>query len=347
MKKHNFLSEKKQLKIKIIRCSAIVVAVVVVLVSLLLVLKAIEKSENQQSDSGLSPEVAEQIKIFDGKEYIKKNRLDTVLVMGLDEVSSDIKNEEDAATNNQEADFLMLLVFDNDNSTFSAFHINRDTMVTMDTLSYGDTVSAKKQIALAHTYGNGGIESGANTVKALKGLLEDVDIDCFVSVPMDSVAEINDIVGGVEVTVLQDLSEYDPELVENATVRLKDKQALTYVRTRYGLDDSSNKTRMERQKQYVNALFDTFTEAAYEDEEALFNKLQASNTAATMTANNANYIVNLMKRIPDYKFSGIYTLEGEYKTIENSSGEINMEFTPFDDSIDKVLTTLFYEPYKK
>ena len=36
---------------------------------------------------------------------------------------------------------------------------------------------------------------------------------------------------------------------------LQGEQALRYVRTRYGLEDSTNSTRMARQQQYINALY--------------------------------------------------------------------------------------------
>ncbi len=72
---------------------------------------------------------------------------------------------------------------------------------------------------------------------------------------MDAVPIINDAVGGVTVTVLDDMTSADPALEKGAEVTLQGKQALTYVRTRRGLDDSTNLHRMERQRQYMGELY--------------------------------------------------------------------------------------------
>mgnify|MGYP000585160404 FL=1 len=68
---------------------------------------------------------------------------------------------------------------------------------------------------------------------------------------MDAVPILNDLLGGVEVTVLDDFSGIDDTLIKGETVTLHGDHALTYVRERYGLEDSSNSTRMVRQRQYM------------------------------------------------------------------------------------------------
>lgn len=344
MKKHN-ISEKKLLKIKALRASAIILAVVIVLSAALLVLK---KWENNHKGGGEvpSPQLTVQTKNYNGQEYKIKRNVDTVLVMGLDEISTDIVYDKNAVNNNQEADFLILFVFDNSNHTYSALHINRDTMAKMDIFgTSGEVISSEiQQIALAHTYGDGKKASCKNTVKAVENLLNnEVDIDSYVAVAMDSVAEINDILGGVEVTVLQDLTYADPELSEGTTLTLEGSQALTYVRTRYGLDDSSNKARMERQKQYLENMFNTMNNAI-DTGSSVLDKLSESNTFKTMEANNVNIIESILKALPQYEFKGIYSLEGEYITAENDKGIANMQFYPFDDSVEESVINIMYNP---
>ena len=110
------------------------------------------------------------------------------------------------------------------------------------------------QLALAHTYGSGEEDSCENTVLAVSNLLYGMEIDHYVSLTMDGVALLNDLVGGVTVEVLDDFSGIDDSLVQGETVTLQGQQALTYVRSRGGLEDSSNLHRMERQRQYLGAL---------------------------------------------------------------------------------------------
>ena len=73
---------------------------------------------------------------------------------------------------------------------------------------------------------------------------------------MDAVPVFNDLVGGVEIEVLDDFTGIDDTLVKGKTVTLMDEHALHYVRTRKDLEDSSNSTRMKRQQQYINALYE-------------------------------------------------------------------------------------------
>lgn len=345
MRKHNSFIEKKELKRQILRASAILLAIILVITAALLVLKKWEKRQQSSGTVG-KPQISEQIRTYKGKEYKQKRNVDTFLVMGLDEISTDIVYDEDAINNNQEADFLILFVFDNNKRTYSALHINRDAMAKMDIFgAKGDVVGSKvQQLALAHTYGDGKRESCKNTVKAVEGLLNnDVNIESYISVPMDSVAEINDIVGGVEVTVLQDLTYADAELYEGATVTLEGDQALTYVRTRYGLDNSSNEARMQRQKQYLEKLFDAINTKLEVDDE-IVDTLMDSNTFKTIEANNINTIESVFRKLPEYEFCGIYSLEGDYQTAQNDKGEINMEFYPYDDSVEESVINLLYNP---
>ena len=65
------------------------------------------------------------------------------------------------------------------------------------------------QLALAHTYGSGEEDSCENTVLAVSNLLYGMEIDHYVSLTMDGVALLNDLVGGVTVEVLDDFSGID------------------------------------------------------------------------------------------------------------------------------------------
>lgn len=346
MKKHNDLSEKKLLKIKLLKCGAIVLAVLIAFIAVLLVLKNWEKS--QQNDSVVAPYISHNIKTYNGKDYELKKNVDTFLVMGLDELSGEMTTDEDSINNSQEADFLMLFVMDNNNSTLTALHINRDSMVEMDKFGLDGNVVDRptQQIALAHTYGSNRVQGCKNTVNAVQGLLENIDIDGYVSVFMDSVSEVNDILGGIEVEVLQDLTYADPELSQGSVVTLKGDQALTYVRTRFGLDDSSNKARMARQKQYVECLFETFSELVQSDD-SVVEKLRNSNAVNNMEARYPGQLTDIANKLMEYEFCGIYSLEGKYETAENDKGRENMEFYPYKESIEKVLIDILYNPVEK
>lgn len=275
--------------------------------------------------------------IYNGQEYVLKSDVETFLVMGLDKFEGAAST--DSYNNDKQADFLMLLVFDDEAKKCSAIHINRDTMADIDVLGVaGDKIdTVKKQIALAHTYGNGKNVSCQNTADAVSRLLNDVKVNHYISLVLDSVSVFNDLVGGVEVTVLDDFTGIDNTLIKGEKVTLKGKQALNYVRERYGLEDSTNSTRMKRQKQYLEALYAKTQEKMKSDSEFAV-KATAQMADFIVSDRSATQLQEIGKKLNEYEFCGILDIEGESK-----KGEKFMEFFPESDSINKLVFDLFYE----
>ncbi len=274
---------------------------------------------------------------YNGQKYDLKEDIETLLVLGLDKYESP---DEDSYNNDKQADFLMLLVIDNKNQKCTALHINRDSMAQVDVLGVAgnkvDTVY--QQIALAHTYGNGQEVSCRNTADAVSRLLLNVEIDHYVSVTMDAVPVFNDFVGGVEVEVLDDFNGIDDTLVKGETVTLTGEHALNYVRTRYGLDDSSNDHRMIRQRQYLEALLSKTQDKAENDEQFIVNA--ASKLSPYIVSDcSGNRLQELMKKVSGYELTEICALEGE-----NLKGDKFMEFYPDTRCVEETVVKLFYTP---
>ena len=139
MKPQSF-SEKKQSKRRILRAAGILL-LIVLLVSLGLVgLKIWENtSDKWNGDANTTvpnPSISQDIITYDGQEYLKKNGIETVLVMGLDKYEGE--QSLDSYNNNLQSDFLMLFVIDHQNKAYSSLHINRDTMADVDILGLAD-----------------------------------------------------------------------------------------------------------------------------------------------------------------------------------------------------------------
>lgn len=283
---------------------------------------------------------AEETVIYNGQEYVLKNNVETFLVMGLDKFEG--VSSADSYNNDKQADFLMLVVFDNDAKKCSAIHINRDTMADIDVLGVaGDKIDiVKKQIALAHTYGNGKNVSCQNTADAVSRLLNDVKVNHYISLSLDSVGVFNDLVGGVEVTVLDDFSGIDDTLIKGQKVNLNGKQALNYVKERYGMEDSTNATRMNRQKQYLEALY-AKTQKKIESDSEFVIKATSQMADYIISDRSATQLQEIGKKLNEYEFCGFLGIEGESK-----KGKEFIEFYPKADSIDKLVIDLFYQVKK-
>lgn len=274
---------------------------------------------------------------FNGNEYILKENVESFLVMGLDKKADSA--DSDSYNNNRNADFLMLFVFDNTSKKFSAIQINRDTMTDVNILGVnGNRVdSAVKQIALAHTYGNGKEVSCRNTMDAVSHLLLDSKVNHYISFEVESVPIFNDLVGGVELTVLDDFSGVDNTLKKGQTVTLTGEQALTYVQSRKGLLADDNLSRMERQKQYINALYSKTIAAVKEDEDFI---VEASLKLADyiVSDRSVTQLQEFTKKFTEYEFLGVRDLKGEAK-----KGEQFMEFYVDDNSVKEIVIENFYK----
>ena len=324
-------------KNKTLKTVIIVSASVVLLAALLIVIAVFDKK------IGAFPEREDENSVleYEGEKYVIKDGVETFLVMGLDKKDEDITG--DSYNNNQQADFLMLMVFDNNAKTYSTIHINRDTMAEIEMLGVeGNKIgTVTKQIALAHTYGKGGSVSNSNTAKAVSNLLYGVKVNHYMSLTLDSVPVMNDLVGGVTVEVLDDFAGIDETLVKGETIKLTSEQALTYVQLRKELEDSSNSTRMERQQQYLEAM-------RVEVEKRIENDNEFLATAVIKMADymesdcSSSRLQDIGKRMQEYEFVKINDIEGESKVGSDNK----VEFYPDENALKKVVIDLFYVPKK-
>ncbi len=312
-----------------------IILLAIFLVSIVLLL--LKKWEEQQGSFDVSS-VEENVINYQGKEYILKENVETFLVLGLDTFEQ-LQSSDNSYKNDKQADFLMLLVFDNNAKKFSAIHINRDTMARVKVLDVAgnrlDTVT--QQISLAHTYGNGRDVSCHNVSDSVSDLLYDVRVNHYISFTMDSVAVLNDLVGGVEVNVLDDFTGIDDTLIKGENVTLIGEHALNYVRSRYGLEDSSNSSRMLRQKQYIDALYEKALLCMRTDEEFLIDA-SIKMSEYIVSDRSVTQLQELAEKFESYTFLGIKSIEGESKMGENY-----IEFYPDSQSIEEIVIDLFYQ----
>lgn len=327
------MGKKRNDKRKLMRGLAVALLAVFLLTGAFLLLELWEKRQSIFPEQKTENTVYE----YNGVEYVKNEDVESFLILGLDKFEDAINN--DSYNNDQRADFLMLLVFDNSEKKFTAVHLNRDTMVNMNVLGVaGQKIgTVNKQLALAHTYGNGRDVSCRNTADAVSELLNGVKVNHYLSITMDAVPILNDLLGGVEVTVLDDFSGIDDTLIKGETVTLHGNHALTYVRERYGLEDSSNSTRMVRQRQYMTAVYDKAMLEIENDDNFV---IEASSKLADyiVSDRSVNQLQEIAKKLSQYKFTEIETLEGESVVKDGL-----MEFRPDADSIDKIVFELFYK----
>lgn len=315
----------------------LVVILILVLVFVISGLQFLESTVFHPTGSG--QEITDKTIIRDGVEYFPRQDMTVILVAGIDEdgpmVSSGSYN------NPGEADMVTLLVFDETNKTMDVLTLNRDTMLDMPVLGIGgkQAGTAYGQLALAHTYGSGLADSAVNLRNTVSAFLYNVHIDYYVTMHMDAISILNDLVGGVKVKVTDDFSQIDPTIAQGEVV-LNGRQAITYVRTRQGLGDQLNVTRMERQREYMvgfmTALKNKITDSAGFALEAYDKVKDYAMTDCSSTA-----ITALVNRLVGYELGEVVKIEGE-----NVAGEKYMEYHVDEAALDKVILKYLYAPKK-
>lgn len=276
---------------------------------------------------------------YRGEIYEYKEDILTFLVMGIDK-NSDVKEVEEG-TDGGQADALFLAVVDATDKSVKIIGINRNSMTDIKVYDekgeYVDTVKA--QIAVQHGFGNGMEESCEYQKEAVTKLFYGLPIHGYVAINMSAIATINDAVGGVDVTVLEDLTKKDKTLIEGEEIHLTGKSAFWYLQYRDTNAFGSADLRLARQKQYLNCFINTAKKAAQEDVSIVFDLYKAimPQMVTDVTLDEVAYLAPMLL---EYRFN-----EDSFRTMDGETvmGEQFEEFYPDESSLYELILEIFYE----
>ena len=324
---------KKKERRKIVVFIAVLILIVA---SFIIAVAVIEQQLKDRDADRFSYSSSAEGAIYIGDQVFIPNRnLETMLILGTDTSEQRVQSGKKYA----QADFDALVVFDKAKRSFAIIHINRDTMTDINLLN--DETDAKigtqyAQITLAYAYGSNDEVHSKNMVSAVENLLYGIKVNHYLTTTMDAIPIINDSVGGVEVELLADFtSVFGPGYTKGSKAKLMGKQSLEYVQARGSMADSTNLSRMERQRQYLNALFDKYNAAEDFDVGDLYKKIRSYIT----TNCTVDQLQRLLELMTTYSFEGIRTIDGEAK-----DGEEFVEFYPNEDALRELIISLFYKP---
>lgn len=276
---------------------------------------------------------------YDGQAYRYNNHLKNYLFLGIDG-DEKVTAAKDGISGGQ-SDAMFLLIEDTQKETLSILAINRNTMAPIDIYDKdGNYIGQQEaQICLQHGYGNGQKLSCSRAADAVSRLLYNVPINGYMSIRMGAIPKMNDAVGGVQVEVLNDLS--DPsrgvDLKQGETVTLTGDEAYVYLRSR-DLDTFDSSTlRLERQIQYLTGFFSQAMGLARQDKSAA---VDIYNSMSDYLVTNMD-ATGMLTETLQYSFddSQVYTVPGE--TV---MGEQFEEYHVDEDALYQLILELFYEP---
>ena len=300
----------------------------------------LEKRAEKPETRTQLPQADQETVEVDGVTYRKKQRITTILVMGVDHDTQDSYEYRKAG----QADFLRLVVLDDADKTVQQLQIDRDTMTPVTVLGLlGDRYEpVTQQICLGYAFGDGRQTSCEVTVEAVGNLLGGQTIDQYLAMGLDGISTLNDLAGGVTVTLEDDLSAADPAMTKGATLTLQGDQAEIFVRRRMDIGEGTNEARMVRQEEYLAQLSAQLESRVQQDQQftaQVYDALQPY----LVTDLAKGQLVNEVWAAKDDTVEPAIALEGEHKVAEDGF----TEFYPTEASIQKAVLTLFWEPVEE
>lgn len=359
--------KKKQKKYRILLAVVLtIVAVFVLAIIFYFVAGAMGKARLHSADQTIEPalmvtEEAEELTEeeqqiwqdgwikYNGRIYAYNDDILTFLFMGIDK-NDEVVQEVAEGTNGGQADALFLLVLNPHTESIDVIGINRNSMTDIDVYNeegaYVNTITA--QIAVQHGFGNGVEESCEYQVKAVRNLFYQIPVHGYCAINAKAVIPLTDMVGGVELTALEDVRRYGDKsgtilLREGETKLLDGELAYSYVRFRDPKQFGSADMRLQRQKQYLAEMMNQVKSRTAKDlllPVKMYNELSSYMTT-NVTADEVAYLSSIAL---NYHFdqSSIYSLQGE--TVQ---GEVFEEFYVNEDALYEMIIDIFYEPVEE
>lgn len=273
------------------------------------------------------------------KDYQYNSLITTILYAGLD--STDPLKASETYSNKARADSVSVVILDKKKKKMSILALNRDTMTEIRryTRTGEDMGTYVSHLGYAYSYGDGGEVSCEDLKEAVEKLLG-ISIDEYAVTNQSSITSINDLVGGVTVTVPNDdLAAMYPELKKGAVVTLDDSNVKDFLQHRDTAADFSNEGRIERQQAYVTAYVDLLKDRLASEPDQLWQEIGQMNDylQTSITKNKYLSLAGLLEKVS-------FTDADYYRpTGKDSAGELHDEFYVDEDALQQLVIDLFYE----
>ena len=337
---HHGNSRQRRREKRINILTTVLIAAVVVVVGLI-VINGLRGNDVDTTASRVSNTGAYRNLTVDGKNYRYNNLIENVLYIGID--SEGAMETSQAYGSAPRSDVVMLVVMDKYHKTLSILSFNRNTMLEIRQYDVeGNPLTpVEEQLAYAFAAGNGGTRSCEITADAISDLLGGIPVDRYVVMNRSSLPYINQMLGGVTVTLPDDsLAQQFPGLTAGNTVTLTDEQAAAFVRYRDTDQAFSNNDRMERQKVFVLGAIDKLEENVLQDPEQTWEQMNDSNMSDYVMTNitQGQYLnyVNILEDL-DLSQPNFYIPEGE----SDDSEELEKYYIN-ENSLKQLILDIFY-----
>ncbi len=280
-----------------------------------------------------------QTVVYKDKKYAFNTNMTSILCIGVDKEELGVEE----GTGGQ-ADAIYMIALDTATGKTTVIAVPRDIVTDIGIYSpEGEYLRTEKhQLCLAYAYGDGRKTSCLNTTTAVSRLFYQLPINSYYAINTSAVPELNDAVGGVTVTMIDD-SFHDTNLKKHykgEVITLDGQNAMKYVRQREVAYLSSSTDRLNRQVNYLKAFTSTALNMTKKDlttPVTLFNIVAENSetnlTPSTITAFATSVITN-----------GISELDFVTVPGELVSGGTYAEYIVDEEALYELILDTYYTP---
>lgn len=203
----------------------------------------------------------------DGKDYQYRTNIKTILFLGID-TSNESKNQG-------QSDVIELILFDRDQQKIKILSLSRDTICNIHLFDseVNDLGWDNQYLGLAYSYGKDKKYGCILTKNAISKLLKDIPLVNYTSFDISTLKDMQGVVGNMKIVLDDDYVDIDPSWEKGQELTITQDNVETFLRVRNTTQDFSNRTRMQRQKLYIETYINQLKMNLNNDYKSTLNKM--------------------------------------------------------------------------
>lgn len=280
--------------------------------------------------------------IYKGQKYQYNSDIMSFVIMGIDTMDT-VDKLIASKVNGGQSDMNFIALMNPHTKKIQLIAINRNLMTTIYKYTADGTFAGTEyaQITLQHAYGSGGADSCEMMVSAIDNVMYMIPIHGYFAMNMGAIAKLNDAIGGVELTALEDIKKDNTNIKKGEKVTLIGKDAFWYTKYRDWTVAGSADARLSRQKQYLYAFVNKLKKMVKNDISLpldLYNIVSAY-SVTDISLDKVTYLASIAMNY-SFDMEDIYSVPGETVTSETEYEEFYVD----EEALYEMIVEIFYEP---
>lgn len=275
---------------------------------------------------------------YKGEKYKYNDNIVSIVFLGVDKSELGTDNTGKSG----QADAIYIFTYDIETGKCCLIPVSRETMTDVAIYTPDEELMGydNMQLCLAYAYGDGKKTSCENTLASLSRVFYNIPFNNVVSLNWDAIAPLNDVVGGVSLTSLEDINDQGIIIHKDEKVTLLGKDAWMYVKYRNISELKSNTRRLDRQKQYINTYMSQLIPMAKSDFSIINNLLDIAKKYMYTNLSTNKLVYTASEILPNIYSSQDIDFVSIKGTIKE--GEQYAEFHPDETSLYETILKVFY-----